>query len=70
MTEIEAFIPPQVGDDEHIIRRLGWAVTRHWPDLPSEIKETIRSQAVMTEDRYTTVQLNEQINLFLKKYGG
>lgn len=67
---IQGFIPPEVGNDEHIIRRLGWAVIRQWANLPEDVKQRIREQAVFTEDRYQTSQLSEQINIFLRKHAG
>jgi len=68
MSDLRGFAPPDIGDDEHIIRRLGWAVVRLWPDLLDELQERIRHLAVSTADRYATVQLNEQIQLFLKNH--
>jgi hypothetical protein len=68
--EIKAFAPPDVGIAEHIIRRLGWAVVRQWSSLPDDVQERIREQAVFTEDKYATVQLNEQIKAFLRKHAG
>lgn len=65
MADIKAFAPPNVGDEEHIIRRLGWAVIRQWNELPDDVQERIREQAVFTEDRHMTVQLNEQIKAFI-----
>jgi hypothetical protein len=35
---VEAFIPPPIGDQDHIIRRLGWAVVRHWSSLPGNVQ--------------------------------
>jgi hypothetical protein len=70
MGDIKAFVPPHVGDDEHIIRRLGWAIVRQWASLPDDLKARITEQAVFTHDKYATVQLNEQINIFIRKHAG
>jgi hypothetical protein len=69
MAEIKAFAPPDVSSDDHIIRRLGWAVVRQWSHLPSDAKEIIREQAVFTEIGAPTTQLNEQIKAFIRKHG-
>jgi hypothetical protein len=68
MSDLKDFVPPNIGDDEHIIRRLGWTVVRLWPDLPEGLQERIRGLAASTGDRHPTVQLDEQIELFLKKH--
>lgn len=69
MAPIKAFFPPNVAEDEHVIRRLGWAVIRQWCDLPSNIQDLLREQAVFTEDRHpTTVQLNEEISAFINRH--
>ena len=66
---IQAFIPPTLADDEaHIIRRLGWAVVVQWRTLSAEAQARLREQAVFTEDKYPTVQLNEQIGAFIKMH--
>ena len=68
MSDLKGFVPPDIGDDEHIIRRLGWAAVRLWPYLPEGLQERVRGLAVATHDRHETAQLNEQIDLFLKKH--
>lgn len=72
MAEIKkmAFKPPNVGADEHIITRLGWAVVRQWASLPGDARGLILEQAVFTEGKEPTVQLNEQIKLFIRKHSG
>jgi hypothetical protein len=54
--------------DEHILRRLGSALVVHWETLNEIQRETLLSQAIMMGDRDETVQLREQINLFIKKH--
>jgi translation initiation factor 2 alpha subunit (eIF-2alpha) len=70
MDDIKAFNPPDVGDDEHIIRRLGWALVRQWASLPDNLKAQIAQQAVFLYDKHATVQLNEQINAVIRKHAG
>ncbi|QBR71613.1 hypothetical protein CU048_10365 [Beijerinckiaceae bacterium] len=70
MDDIKAFNPPNVSDDEHIIRRLGWAVIRQWASLPDKLKAHIAEQAVFIDDKYKTVQLREQIAAFIRKHAG
>jgi hypothetical protein len=67
--EIKGFMPPDIGDDDHIVRRMGWAAVRQWHKLPAEVQNRIRKQAVFVHDRYETVQLNEQIGIFIAKHG-
>ena len=69
MEPIKTFIPPDIGEDEHIVRRLGWAFLQQWSVIPGDVREQIRQQAVSVEDRHKTVQLNEQINAFIAKHG-
>jgi hypothetical protein len=54
--------------DEHILRRLGGALVVHWDTLNELQRETLLSQAIMMGDRDETVQLREQIALFIKKH--
>jgi len=68
MAQIKAFSPPDVGTEEHIIRRLGWAVVRQWSSLPGIAKDQILGQAVYVTDKQETVQLNEQIKAFISKH--
>ena len=63
-----AFVPPDVGNDDHVIRRLGWAVVRQWAHLPSDVQERILSQAIFVDDEYKTVQLQEQIRIFVREH--
>ncbi len=65
---IKAEIPDYLSDDEHIVRRLGWAIVKQWQQLPKEAAELIIRQANVVEDRYQTVQLNEQIRAFIEKH--
>jgi len=70
MDGIKAFNPPDVGKDDHIVRRLGWAVVRQWDRLPEAARERIREQAVFVEDGIKTAQLNEQIQGFIRDHKG
>jgi len=58
-------------EEEHILRRLGWAATIHWKDLEEPIKQLLLKQAVMTSDRDPgpePVQLEQNIKRFLEEY--
>lgn len=55
-------------DEEHIIRRLGTAVVLQWSSLPKEVQGRLLQQAVFVHDRYQTVQLQEQISMFISKH--
>jgi hypothetical protein len=70
MANIKAFVPPEIGDEEHIIRRLGWALVKGWPDLPEDIQRRLREQAVFVHDKFETPQLDQQISIFLRKHAG
>jgi hypothetical protein len=47
----KAFIPPPIGDQDHIIRRLGWAVVRHWSSLPGDVQADVYQQALYVQDK-------------------
>jgi hypothetical protein len=64
---VEAFIPPPIGDQDHIIRRLGWAVVRHWSSLPGDVQADVYQQAIFVQDR-NTVQLSEELAGFIEKH--
>ena len=68
MGTIKPFHPPEIGDDAHIIRRLGWAVVRQWSNLPESVQEQLQEQAVFVFDSYMTVQLDQQISIFIDKH--
>ena len=70
MDSIKAVSPRYDPNDEHIVRRLGWAVLTQWPNLPVEVRETILQQAVFVDDRYQTTHLNEQIAIFIRQHEG
>jgi hypothetical protein len=64
-------MPPEIEkEDEHIIRRLGWAVIRQWNNLPPAVQERIREQSFHTADRSgeAVVQLRQKIEIFTEKY--
>jgi predicted DNA-binding WGR domain protein len=57
-------------DEEHIVRRLGAAIVVQWDNIPEETQDLIKSQAINVFDRYHTVQLAQQINVFIKEKKG
>lgn len=64
---VEAFIPPPIGDQDHIIRRLGWAVVRHWSSLPGNVQADVYQQALLVQDQ-NRVQLYEELASFIEKH--
>lgn len=70
MVAVKSRILDYKEEDEHILRRLGTAVVVQWDSLPPAVQQLIRSQAVFMHDRYQTVQLNEQIGLFIDQHKG
>jgi hypothetical protein len=64
---VEAFIPPPIGDQDHIIRRLGWAVVRRWSSLPGNVQAELYEQAIFVQDK-NTVQLSEELARFIEKH--
>lgn len=68
MEGIRAVFPDYEDKDEHIIRRLGWAVIKQWEYLPESVRERLQRQANVVEDRYKTVNLREQISVFIKEH--
>jgi hypothetical protein len=65
----KAFIPPPIGDQDHILRRLGWAVVRHWSSLPGNVQADLWEQALFTQDG-DTVQSFEELATFIEKHKG
>lgn len=57
-------------EDEHILRRLGSAVIIQWPDLPEQVRNLLEEQAVFVNDKHGTVQLPQQIRIFIEKHQG
>jgi hypothetical protein len=55
-------------DEEHILRRLGGAVVLLWPDLPSDVQETILAQAPLIRDRVRMAQLHQEIVRFISRH--
>jgi hypothetical protein len=55
-------------DEEHILRRLGAALVVQWDGLSEIQREILLAQAVMMTDRVQTVQLREQIKIFINKH--
>ncbi len=67
MDGIHPIVPPDVGDELHIVRRLGWALLYQWDRVPDDLRERLIEQAVFTKERYQTAQLKEQIAAFARK---
>lgn len=66
-----AFTPPDVGDDEYIVLRLGWSILRHWDDLPDDMKCLINKQTRFVADRHqAAVQVQPRIDAFIEKHKG
>jgi hypothetical protein len=55
-------------DDEPILRRLGGATVVLWDRLPKDARALIREQAIFMHDRHQTVQLAQQIDMFIEKH--
>jgi hypothetical protein len=68
MDGIHAIVPPDVGDDLHIVRRLGWALLYQWDRVPDDLRERLIEQAVFTKDRKQTGQIKEQIEAFVGRH--
>lgn len=70
--QIRGIVPPTISDaiEATFPARLGWAVTQLWDDLPKQVQDQIKQQAVFIETGPPTVQLNEQIGVFLRTYAG
>lgn len=68
MDGIHGIVPPDVGDELHIVRRLGWALLYQWDRVPDDLRERLIEQAVFTKDRFQTAQLKEQIAAFVAKH--
>ena len=68
MDGIHAIVPPDVGDEVHIVRRLAWALLYQWDHVPDDLRERLIEQAVFTKDRYQTAQIKEQIAAFVGKH--
>jgi hypothetical protein len=54
-------------DEKHILRRLAGALVVLWADIPREIREALVRQAAHTLDRHQTVQLAQQIQMFINE---
>lgn len=57
-------------EDEHIVRRLGWALIQQWHKIPKETQDSLERRALAVHDSYQTVQLKEQIAAFIRKHTG
>ena len=67
MDGIQGIVPPDVGAELHIVRRLGWALLHQWDRVPADLQARLIEQAVFTQDRYQTAQLKEQITAFARE---
>jgi hypothetical protein len=54
--------------DEHILRRLGAALVVQWDALSEPQQKIILDQATMMADRVETVQLRQQIEIFIEDH--
>ena len=68
MDGVHAIVPPDVGDELHMIRRLGWALLYQWDRVPEDLRDRLIEQAVFTKDRHQSAQLKEQIAAFAAKH--
>ncbi|MBV9834824.1 MAG: hypothetical protein JO055_10475 [Alphaproteobacteria bacterium] len=68
MDGIHPIAPPDVGDEMHMVRRLGWALLYQWDRVPDDLRDRLIEQAVFTQDRYQTAQLKERIAAFVGKH--
>ncbi len=68
MDGIHPIVPPDVGDELHIVRRLAWALLYQWDRVPEDLRERLIEQAVFTKDRHQTAQIKEQIAAFVHKH--
>ena len=60
---------PKVGDKEHIVTRLGWAVAYRFNELPRDVQELLVGQATNVETGSdTVVQLRQQIEAFIDEH--
>ncbi|WP_143279219.1 hypothetical protein [Bradyrhizobium sp. C9] len=68
MPTIKARVLRYEPSEEGLLRRLGAALVVHWDTL-SEVQQVMfLHQANMMSDKDETVQLKEQLELFIKKY--
>ncbi len=69
---LKAFVPPRIKEEVQntIPTRLGWAVIQLWRELPWEIRDRIRAQAGLVEIGPTTLQLDQQICIFVDEHAG
>lgn len=68
MDGVHPIVPPDVGEDSHIVRRLAWALLYQWHRVPEDLRETLIEQAVFTHDRHQTAQLKDLIGAFVKRH--
>src|SRR3954471_24717428 len=57
-------------DEEHVVRRLGKAVVAQWSALPEPVRDRLLQQATCIHDKSLTVQVEQQIEAFIKKNQG
>jgi hypothetical protein len=56
--------------EKHLIERLGWAAVYQWDALPAEVQELLLDQAASVEVLPITVQLRQQLEIFVRKNKG
>jgi hypothetical protein len=54
--------------EAHVVRRLGAAVVRHWPQLPPEVQDLLLEDATIPGNPYEP-QLRREIEAFASNYG-
>lgn len=68
MTDIKPAFFEYEPNEEHLVRRLGAALVIQWMSLPTDVQSRLLSQAGLVEDREPTVQLRQQLELFIAKH--
>lgn len=68
MPTVRAHIPKLTESDADLAQRLGVAVVLQWADLPASVQELVLDQACVVETGRPTVQLGEQLAVFIREY--
>jgi hypothetical protein len=63
-------VPKPKMKEKHLIERLGWAAVYQWDALPAEVQELLLDQAASVEVLPITVQLRQQLEIFVRKNKG
>ena len=56
--------------EEHILRRIASAIIYQWDELPKDVQDLIVKQSPLMLDRHETVQLDQQIRIFIEAHKG